>query len=172
MTCDRFSPSGAPSTRVAATYSRACHNTGSDAGAQKPSESKSKAMKASASVDVQLPPGESPVYVLVKVPPGAAELWWPNGYGTRTLYNMTASFLSAGLGLRSRLDSSSKSAPVSGQASAPESSVTSTTGFRTVDLVQEPIPKPLVTRSISAVMGWTCSPSGRTGCRRMRCSRA
>ena len=33
---------------------------------------------------------------LVVVPAGAYELWWPNGYGAHPLYNVTATFVSAG----------------------------------------------------------------------------
>ncbi|NXB56637.1 MANBA mannosidase, partial [Struthidea cinerea] len=71
---------------------------------------------------VKLQPGEGSIVLLVnisKVRSSAVETWWPNGHGKQTGYNMTTTFvMEAG----SQIEKFSK------------------VYFRTVELVQEPIP--------------------------------
>ncbi|RLW09380.1 hypothetical protein DV515_00002554 [Chloebia gouldiae] len=69
---------------------------------------------------VKLQPGEGSIVLLVNINKSAAvEVWWPNGHGKQTGYNMTTTFM---MEARGQMEKFSK------------------VYFRTVELVQEPIP--------------------------------
>ncbi|GBF90838.1 beta-mannosidase [Raphidocelis subcapitata] len=86
------------------------------------------------------------------VPADSVDLWWPLGYGEQKLYDLTVTWTSSGA-----------SAAASG--GVPAATIKRRVGFRTVELVEKPLPEAAAELFSAAGAGWEGSAQPGNGVR-------